>query len=271
MNTFTTSQGEAGKNPALPTSSSNATASPKNIDLNNVYMFLEELKLSFEKGQAKQSDGSPVQTEVHDTKFFEDIISNCLKKVQFKVVAPEPDLSSIPKPKDYSQNFTDLGTKIEKKDSETAKAMSTLGTTITKLEAAVKSNTAAVNAGPKVQKVEKTIKFDINSWKCFACVVASFIISIFLGVWIIIQSRDMDKYTDTDLKYRFIQMNGSVSSVGLDSIEVWFQDPNRVNNIRKMVTEHEQRMEQLRRSTLERDRLNNEINELNSQNNPNKK
>ncbi len=146
-----------------------------------------------------------------------------------------------------------------------------MGTTITKLEAAVKSNTAAVNAGPKVQKVEKTIKFDINSWKCFACVVASFIISIFLGVWIIIQSRDMDKYTDTDLKYRFIQMNGSVSSVGLDSIEVWFKTPNRVDNIRKMVTEHEQRMEQLRRSTLERDRLNNEINELNSQNNPNKK
>ncbi len=65
-------------------------------------------------------------------------------------------------------------------------------------------------------------------------------------------------------------MNGSVSGVGLDSIEVWFQDPNRVSNIRKMVTEHEQRMKQLRRSTLERDRLNNEINELNSQNNPNK-
>ncbi len=32
----------------------------------------------------------------------------------------------------------------------------------------------------------------------FACVVASFIIiSIFLGVWIIIQSHDMDKYTPT--------------------------------------------------------------------------
>ena len=70
MNTFTTSQGEAGKNPALPTSSSNATASPKNIDLNTVYMFLEELKLSFEKGQAKQSDGSQVQTNEYNAKFF---------------------------------------------------------------------------------------------------------------------------------------------------------------------------------------------------------
>ena len=80
----------------------------------------------------------------------------------------------------------------------------------------------------------------------------------------------MDKYEDTDLKYRLIQMNGSASSVGLDSIEVWFQDPDRIKNIRKMVTEHEQRMDKLRRSTLERDRLNNEINELNSQNTPNK-
>ena len=79
MNTFTTSQGEAGKNPALPTSSSNATASPKNIDLNTVYMFLEELKLSFEKGQAKQSDGSPVQTEVHDTKFLRTLFPTASK------------------------------------------------------------------------------------------------------------------------------------------------------------------------------------------------
>lgn len=271
MNTFTTSQGEAGKDPALPTASSNTTASPKNIDLNTVYMFLEELKLSFEKGQAKQSDGSQVQTEVYSPEVFENILLKAMSGIDFRFTNPIPDLSKLPKPKDYSQNFTDLGTKIEKKDSETAKALSTLGTTMTKLEAAVKSNTAAVNAGPKVQKVEKTIKFDINSWKCFACVVASFIISLFLGVWIIIQSHDMDKYTDTDLKYRFIQMNGSVSSVGLDSIEVWFQDPDRVSNIRKMVTEHEQRMEQLRRSTLERDRLNNEINELNSQNPPQQK
>lgn len=40
MNTFTTPQGEAGKNPVLPPPSSNATASPKNIDLNTVYSTL---------------------------------------------------------------------------------------------------------------------------------------------------------------------------------------------------------------------------------------
>lgn len=265
MKTFTSIPAGVGQGSESSTPSSNSSSSPKNIDLNMVMMFFEELKVAFEKGQVKQSDGSQVQTEVYDANFFEGIISNALKKIQFKVVAPEPDFSGIPKPKDYTQSFTDLGNKVEKKDSETAKELSKLGTTMTKLEAAVKSNTTAVNAEPKVQKVEKTIKFDINSWKCFASVVASFIISIFLGVWILIQNNEMDKFEDTDLKYRLIQMNGSVSSVGLDSIEVWFQDPDRIKNIRKMVTEHEQRMEKLRRSTLERDRLNNEIDNLNSQ------
>ena len=162
-------------------------------------MFFEELKLSFEKGQTKQSDGSQVQTEVYSPEVFENILLKAMSGIDFRFNNPIPDLSKLPKPKDYSQNFTDLGTKIEKKDSETAKALSSLGTTMTKFEAAVKSNTAAVNPGPKVQKVEKTIKFDINSWKCFTCVVASFIISLFLGVWIIIQIHDMDKYTDLSL------------------------------------------------------------------------
>lgn len=155
MNTFTTSQGEAGKNPALTTPSSNATASPKNIDLNTVYMFLEELKLSFEKGQAKQSDSSQVQTEVYNPEVFENILLKAMSGIDFRFNNPIPDLSKLPKPKDYSQNSTDLGTKIEKKDSETAKALNTMGSTMTKLEAAIKSNTAAVDAGPRYRKLRR--------------------------------------------------------------------------------------------------------------------
>ncbi|WP_301346081.1 hypothetical protein [uncultured Muribaculum sp.] len=124
-------------------------------------------------------------------------------------------------------------------------------------------NTA--NATPNVQRVEKTIKLDTDSWKCLGCVIVSFIISIFLGVWIFLQYDEINDYKDTDLKYRVIQMNRSISGAGLDSLEAWFQDPDRVKNFHKMVTEHAQRMEKLRRSTLERDRLNNEINKLNSQ------
>lgn len=84
-------------------------------------------------------------------------------------------------------------------------------------------------------------------------------------MWIFLQYDEINDYKDTDLKYRVIQMNRSISGAGLDSLEAWFQDPDRVKNFHKMVTEHAQRMEKLRRSTLERDRLNNEINKLNSQ------
>lgn len=98
------------------------------------------------------------------------------------------------------------------------------------------------------------------------CVMVSFLISIALGVWLILKCDEVEQYEDNDLKYRLIQMNGSVSSVGLDSIEVWFLEPERVKNFRKMLVEYEQRMEKLRRLTLERDRLNNEIDNLNSQN-----
>lgn len=111
MNTFTTSQKEAGKDPALPTASSNATASPKNIDLNTVYMFFEELKLSFEKGQTKQSDDSQVQSEVYSPEVFENILLKAMSGIDFRFNNPIPDLSKLPKPKDYSQNFTDLVTR----------------------------------------------------------------------------------------------------------------------------------------------------------------
>lgn len=267
MKTFSSTPGGAaqGAVPSTP-SSNNAPSSAKSIDLNSVYMFFEELKVAFEKGQAKQSDGSQVQTEVYNAKFFEDIISNALKKIQLRVVAPEPDFSSLPKPKDYTQNFTELGSKVEKNDSETAKQLGKVETSLSKLEAAVAANTKAINAEPKVQRIEKTLILDPRSWKMLLCVIISFLISISLGVWLMFKCNEVERYEDTDLKYRVIQMNGSISGAGLDSLEVWFQDPERVKDYRQMVTDYEQRMEKLRRSTLERDRLNNEIDNLNSQN-----
>lgn len=257
MKTFTSIPAGVGQGSSASTPPSTPGIS-KTMDVNTVYMFFEELKVAFEKGQAKQSDGSQVQTEVINPEIFGKILASQLPKLRINLEAPVLDYSKIPVSKDYSAEFKKIGEMVVKKDSETAKQLSTIGTSLRNLE-------SAVSVEPKVQKVEKTIKFDINSWKSFMCMAASFIISLFLGVWILIQSNEMDNYKDTDLKYRLIQMNGSVSSVGLDSIEVWFQDPARIKNIRKMVTEHEQRMERLHRSTLERDRLNNEIDNLSSQ------
>ncbi len=130
MNTFTSYPGEAGKTPATPTPSSNASSAPKNIDINTVYMFLEELKVSFEKGQAKQSDGSQVQTEVVNPKAFQKILAEELPKFTIQVEGPELDYSKIPKPKEYTQSFADLGKKIEDKDSDSAKALNKPNTSI---------------------------------------------------------------------------------------------------------------------------------------------
>ena len=61
MKTFSSNPGGAaqGAVPSTPPSN-NPQQSSKNIDLNSAYMFFEELKVAFEKGQAKQSDGSQV-------------------------------------------------------------------------------------------------------------------------------------------------------------------------------------------------------------------
>lgn len=69
MKTFSSNPGGAGQGavPSTP-SSSNVPTSSKSIDINSVYMFFEELKVAFEKGQPKQSDGSQVQTEVYTPK-----------------------------------------------------------------------------------------------------------------------------------------------------------------------------------------------------------
>ena len=204
-------------------------------------------------------------TEVYNAKFFEGIISNALKKIQFKVVAPEPDFSGIPKPKDYTQNFSELGSKVEKKDSETAKQLGKIETSITKLESAVADNTKALNAEPKVQRIEKTHLLDPRSWKMLLCVIVSFLISIGLGVWIILQSHEVEKYKDADLKYRFIQMHGYVNQAGLDSINVWFLDKDHIKAIEQTVVEHEQHMEALRKAEIESKRAQEKLDDLNSQ------
>lgn len=59
-------------------------------------------------------------------------------------------------------------------------------------------------------------------------------------------------------------MHGSIDKVGLDSIESWFQDPERVAYWEGQVRDHEQREAETARAIQNRDRLNASIQELNS-------
>ena len=60
-------------------------------------MFFEELCNKFEKGQAKQSDGSQVQTEVYNPEVFENILLKAMSGIDFRFNNPIPDLSKLPK------------------------------------------------------------------------------------------------------------------------------------------------------------------------------
>lgn len=74
----------------------------------------------------------------------------------------------------------------------------------------------------------------------------------------------------SDIKYHFILMNGGVTSTGLDSIESWFRDPDKVKIIESKVRDYEERVQETARALDQKHRLEEKINELNSQTNSKK-
>lgn len=60
-------------------------------------------------------------------------------------------------------------------------------------------------------------------------------------------------------------MNGGVGTVGLDSIESWFNDPKKVKQIEAEVRAYEERVQETARALDQKHRLEEKINELNTQ------
>ena len=63
-------------------------------------------------------------------------------------------------------------------------------------------------------------------------------------------------------------MHNGVNSAGLDSIESWFRDPDKVKIIESEVRAYEERVQETARALDQKHRLEEKINELNSQTNP---
>lgn len=104
-----------------------------------------------------------------------------------------------------------------------------------------------------------------ETWQWYltiGCTVASAILFAVLLFW---QEGRIEQCRTSDIKYRFIQMCGGVSSEGLDKIEEWFQDPEKVKHIEKMVIEHQNRVEETARTLQQKHRLEEKLNELNSE------
>ena len=123
-------------------------------------------------------------------------------------------------------------------------------------------------ANPPVQRVEKTIRIAKESWQYYLCIgftLCSFILFFVMTFW---QEGRIEQERLSDIKYHFILMNGGVTSAGLDSIESWFRDPDKVKIIESEVRDYEERVQETARALDQKHRLEEKINELNSQTNP---
>ena len=123
-------------------------------------------------------------------------------------------------------------------------------------------------ADPPVQKVEKNIRIASGSWQAYLAMVISVFTLIYFGASFIWQEARIDKCRVSDIKYHYILMHGGVGSEGLDSIESWFRDPERVKQIEAEVRAYEDRVQENARALDQKQRLEEKINELNSQTNP---
>ena len=123
-------------------------------------------------------------------------------------------------------------------------------------------------ANPPVQRVEKTIRIAKETWQVYLCMgftVFSCLLFFAMTFW---QEGRIEQCRISDIKYHFILMNGGVTSAGLDSIESWFRDPDKVKFIESEVRAYEERVQETARALDQKHRLEEKINELNSQTNP---
>ena len=117
-----------------------------------------------------------------------------------------------------------------------------------------------------VQKIEKTIRIARESWQVYLAMFFSVFTFILFGATFIWQEARIEQTRISDIKYHYIQMNGGVNSEGLDSIQSWFRDPERVKQIEEEVKAYEDRVQETARALDQKQRLEEKINELNSQN-----
>ena len=126
-------------------------------------------------------------------------------------------------------------------------------------------------ANPPVQKVEKTIRIARESWQWYLTLgftVFSTLLFFAMTFW---QEGRIERCQVSDIKYHYILMHNGVNSVGLDSIESRFRDPDKVKIIESEVRDYEERVQETARAIEQKHRLEQKINELNTQSQYSKK
>ena len=123
-------------------------------------------------------------------------------------------------------------------------------------------------ANPPVQRVEKTIRIAKESWQVYLAMFISVFTLMFFVASVVWQEARIEQCRISDIKYHYILMHNGVNSASLDSIESWFRDHDKVKIIESEVRDYEERVQETARALDQKHRLEEKINELNSQTNP---
>lgn len=164
-----------------------------------------------------------------------------------------------------SEKIDEMQTSIETQTQTVNEIGSNLTIEINDLKTEIANKIDAFTANPPVQKVEKTIRIAKESWQIYLAMFISVFTFIFFGATTVWQESRIEKARISDIKYHYILMHGGVGSEGLDSIESWFRDPERVKQIEQEVKDYEDRVQETARALDQKQRLEEKINELNSQ------
>ena len=167
-----------------------------------------------------------------------------------------------------TEKVGEMKTSIEDQTRTVGEIGGNLTTTVNDLKTEITEKIDNFTANPPVQKVEKTIRIAKETWQVYLSLFISVFTLMFFGATTIWQEARIEKAHISDIKYHYILMHGGVGSEGLDSIESWFCDPERVKHIEKEVKAYEDRVQETARALDQKQRLEEKINELNSKTNP---
>lgn len=175
-----------------------------------------------------------------------------------------------------TEKVDEMQTSIENQTTTVKEIGENLTTSVDDLKTEITSMIDNFTANPPVQKIEKTIRIAKESWQVYLAMFVSVLTLMFFCATFIWQEGRLEQARISDIKYHYILMNGGVSSEGLDSIQSWFRDPERVKQIESEVKAYEDRVQvialalakqETARALDQKQRLEEKINELNSQTN----
>lgn len=163
-----------------------------------------------------------------------------------------------------TEKVDEMKTSIENQTKTVGEIGSDLTTTVNDLKTEIAEKIDNFTANPPVQKIEKTIHIARESWQVYLAMFFSVFTFILFGATFIWQEARIEQARISDIKYHYILMNGGINSEGLDSIQSWFRDPERVKLIEDEVKAYEDRVQETARALDQKQRLEEKINKLNS-------